>query len=59
MAKSTNKSLLDAIKDTYNIRPIVRDLDLSRMDDKEIFTVVMKREIAWSHPELKIWIDGV
>jgi hypothetical protein len=52
MAKSTNKSLLDAIKDTYNIRPIVRDLDLSRMDDKEIFTVVMKREIAWSHPEL-------
>ena len=52
MVKSTNKSLLDAIKATYNIRPIVRDLDLSRMDDKEIFTVVMKREIAWSHPEL-------
>lgn len=52
MAKSTNKSLLDAIKATYNIKPIVRDLDLSRMDDKEIFTLVMKREIAWSHPDM-------
>lgn len=52
MAKSTNKSLLDAIKATYNIRPIVRDLDLSRMDDKEIFTLVMKREIAWSYPDM-------
>lgn len=52
MAKSNNKSLLDAIKATYNIRPIVRDLDLSRMDDKEIFTLVMKREIAWSYPDM-------
>ena len=52
MAKSTHKSLLDAIKDTYKIRPIVRDLDLSHMDDKEIFTIVKKREIAWSHADM-------
>lgn len=53
MLKTTNnKSIPDGIRSTYNFQPILRDLDLSIMNDKEIFTVVMKREIAWSHPDL-------
>lgn len=53
MLKTTNnKSIADGIRATYNFRPILRDLDLSRLDDKEIFSVVMKREIAYSHPDL-------
>lgn len=50
--RTTHKPLLDGIKSTYHFRPILRDLDLSRLDDKEIFSAVMKREIAWSYPDL-------
>lgn len=52
MLRTTQKSVTDGIQSTYNFRPIMRDLQLSRMDDKELFTVIVKREIAWSYPDL-------
>ena len=48
--KESSLSVIEAIKSTYNIKPIVRDLNSIHNDD-EIFETLIKREIAWNYPE--------
>lgn len=49
---SSHISITEALKSLYNITPIMRDLDISRMNDQEVFDALIKREIAWNYSEL-------
>lgn len=50
--KSSHQSILDALKATYHITPIMRDLEISRLTDQEVFEALLKREIAWNYSDL-------
>ena len=50
LQKASSISLIDALKSTYRIKPIVRDLN-SVTDDQEMFEILIKREIAWNYPD--------
>lgn len=52
LQKSSHLSIVDSIKSTYNIIPIMRDLNVAMLNDQEIFDALIKREIAWNYSDL-------
>lgn len=48
---SADHDILENIKSTYNIKPIKRDLEHLKLSNQDKFSTLIKREVAWSHPE--------
>lgn len=47
-----NRSIQEAVQVTYDTVPIMRDLNSMKMSSERKFSLLVKRAIAWEHPEL-------
>lgn len=51
-AKSVRTDILGEIESNYQIKPIKRDLLNADLSNQELFSAIIKREVAWSYPQL-------